>query len=170
MTNKKSGNQSSVIRAFSLLVNLFWIVAILGACLAAILTPFRLISMLKDKVPIIIASAYFHSLLVSAAYLWIIYFLRKLMLAVKENTPFDPMNPGRIRKMAYGVFALVPVDIFNKIWWMEEFYPPTFATKDFVDILWGSLFKLTFLGLGILVIAKVFELGVVLKDEQKLTI
>ncbi len=169
MTNKKSGNQSSEIRAFSLLVNLFWIVAIIGACLVAILIPFRLISFFRDKVPIIFAGAYFFSLFSSAVYLWIIYFLRKLMLTVKENNPFDPMNPGRIRRIAYGVFTLVPVDIFNKIW-MKGFYPPTFATTDFVDILWGSLFKLTFLGFGILVIAKVFELGVVLKDEQKLTI
>lgn len=169
MINKKSGDQSSVIRAFSLLVNLFWIVAIIGACVAAILMPFRLVSVFKDKVPNIFASAYFFSLFSSAVYLWIIYFLRKLMLTVKENNPFDPMNPGRIRRIAYGVFALVPLDIFNKIW-MKGFYPPTFAAMDFVNILWGSLFKLTFLGFGILVIAKVFELGVVLQDEQKLTI
>jgi len=53
---------------------------------------------------------------------------------------------------------------------MQGFQPPAFARLDLGDIFWGSLFKLTFLGFGILVIAKVFELGVVLKDEQKLTI
>lgn len=164
MTNKKSENQSSVIRTFSLLVNLFWIIAIIGVCLTAILTPFRLISVLTEKLPYFFVSPYFFSLFASAVYLWIIYFLRKLMLTVKENNPFDQMNLGRIRKIAYGVFALVPVDIINKIW------IPSFPRIDFVDILWGSLFKLTFLGFGILVIAKVFELGVVLKDEQNLTI
>jgi hypothetical protein len=168
MTNKKYGNQSSVIRAISLLVNLFWIVAILGVCLTAILIPFRLIRVFTEKVPIYFVSAYFFSLFSSVVYLWIIYFLRKLMLTVKESNPFDQMNPGRIRRIAYGVFALVPLDIFAKIW--TQGFQPTFSTTDLGDILWGSLFKLTFLGFGILVIAKVFELGVVLKDEQKLTI
>ena len=46
----------------------------------------------------------------------------------------------------------------------------TYPMRMLADLLWGSLFKLTFLGFGLLVIAKVFDLGVELQREQKMTI
>lgn len=168
MTNKKYWNQSFVIQAFSLLVSIFMVIAIIGVCTTALLLPLRSIRLFTEKVPAIFVGAYLSSFISSVVYIWIIYILRKLMYTVKKNNPYDKINPSRIRRLAYAVFALIPVDIFNKIW--VKGWQPTFVTMDYVNILWGSLFKLIFLGFGILVIAKVFELGVELQHEQKLTI
>ena len=169
MTTEKSENQSSAVRAFILLINISLIFAASGFCLSAIFTPLGLAGIFKDNnTPIVTAGIYFCGFLTSAAYLWIILFLRQLMLTVKSNNPFDLKNPGRIRKIAYAVFALVPVDISGNM--LMKGLQTTLNTANFVDLLWGSLFKLTFLGFGILVIAKVFDLGVELQREQKMTI
>ena len=169
MINEKSENQSSAVSAFILLVNISLIVAAVGFCLSAILTPLGLAGVFKDnKTPIVAAGIYFCTLLTSAAYLWIVYLLRRLMLTVKSNNPFDLENPGRIRKIAYAVFALVPVDIAGNI--LIKGFQTTLNTVNFADLLWGSLFKLTFLGFSLLVIAKVFDLGVELQRDQKMTI
>lgn len=90
------------------------------------------------------------------------------MLTVKESNPFEQMNPSRIRRIAYAVFVLVPVDIFSRI--LIKGFQEIFFTVYFVDMLRASLFKLIFLGFGLLVIAKVFELGKELERDQKLTI
>lgn len=169
MTIEKSENQSSAVRAFMLLVNISLILAAVGFCLSAILTPIGLAGVFKDnKAPIVTAGIYFCGFLTSAAYLWIILFLRQLMLTVKSNNPFDLKNPGRIRKIAYAVFALVPVDILGNM--LIKGFQTTLNTVNFADLLWGSLFKLTFLGFGLLVIAKVFDLGLELQRDQKMTI
>lgn len=104
----------------------------------------------------------------SLIFLWIVYFLWKIMLTVKENNPFDQMSPDRIRKMAYAVFFLLPVEILSKI--LIKGIQKIFSTLNFVDMLRGSLFELVFLGFVLLVIAKVFELGVEPLRDQKLTI
>ena len=169
MTIEKSENQSSAVRVFILLINISLIVAAVVFCLLAIFTPLGLAGVFRDnKAPIVAASIYFCGLLTSAAYLWIIYFLRKLMLTVKANNPFDLANPGRIRKISYAVFALVPVDIAGNI--LIKGFQTTFNTVNFADLLWGSLFKLIFLGFGLLVIAKVFDLGVELQRDKRMTI
>ena len=169
MTIERPLNQLSAVRAFLLFINMLLIVAIIGACLSAILAPVGLAGVFReDKASLITVSIFFCSLLTSAAYLWIIYFLRKLMLTVQANNPFDLMNPGRIRKIAYAVFAIVPIDLYTKLF--IKGFQKTFDTVNFVDLLWGSLFKMIFLGFGLLVIAKVFELGVELQRDQKMTI
>jgi hypothetical protein len=169
MTTEKPENQSSAVRAFILLVNISLIFAVSGFFLSAIFTPLGLAGVIKDNnAPIVTAGIYFCGFLTSAVYLWIIHFLRQLMLSVRANNPFDLKNPGRIRKIAYAVFALVPVDISGNM--LMKGLQTTLNTANFVDLLWGSLFKLTFLGFGLLVIAKVFDLGVELQREQKMTI
>jgi hypothetical protein len=169
MNNEKSENQSSVVRAFILLINISLIVAAVGFCLTAILTPVGLAGAFRLKdTPVVTAGIYFSAFLTSAVYLWIVISLRKLMQTVKANDPFDHDNPGRIRKIAYAVFALVPVDIVGNL--LVKGFELTFGTVVFVELLWSSVFKFIFLGFGLLVIAKVFDLGVELQRDKRMTI
>ncbi len=169
MTIERSENQSSAVRVFILLVNIALILTAVGFCGFAIMAPLGLAGAFRDtKAPTVAAGIYFCSLLTSAAYFWIIFFLRKLMLTVKANNPFDLKNPGRIRKIAYALFALVPVDISGDV--LIKGFQPTIQVEDLGYLLLGGLFKLIFLGFGLLVIAKVFDLGVELQHEKRMTI
>jgi len=123
---------------------------------------------MKEKGIIYSASIYLASLLTAIIFLWIIYCLQKLVQTVEQNHPFDQANPGRIRRIAYGVFVWILLRVFSEI--MMKGLSDVLKTENFFDLLLCDVLTPVFLGTAILVIAKVFETGVRLEQDQTLTV
>jgi len=164
---KNKENQPSYIRAFSLLVNIFWIIAVVGLVLTVVLGGVLLIQSSGDSIQmktVISLSSFLNSLI----FVMIIFYIRKIIRSIKAKSPFEAANVQRIKKIAWAVFVLIPVDILGKI--LIQGFDKIFSSTHFIDLVWGGFFKLLFIGLGILVIAKVFESGIELQKEKSLTI
>ena len=105
-----------------------------------------------------------------AGMLWIIYQLRKVFDTVRDGKPFVAENSTRLRRIGYLVTFGGPVfGIFNYIYAKVHIHlldiPNAHLAVD------KDVFPLAiFLGLVILVIARVFDIGVRLQHEQDLTI
>jgi hypothetical protein len=99
-----------------------------------------------------------------------VYQLRCFFKNVKDGRPFDPDNPKRIRKIAYLIMAWGPVkgislylqalNVLKGLSFTEG------STAPNIDIH----LEFIFLGLVILVIAQIMDIGVKLQREQELTI
>jgi len=170
MAKKETFFRISSVRAFSTFISILWIIGLTTFFMDAVLIPFSLLKspMMKGKGIIYSGSIYLASLLTVVVFLWIIYCLRKLVQTVKQNHPFDQANPGRIRRIAYGVFVWMPLRIFSEI--MMKGLSDVLKTENFFDFLLRNVLMLVFLGTAILVIAKVFEAGVRLEQDQTLTV
>lgn len=167
MKKNKKEDQSSYVRAFSLLVDIIWIIAVVGLVLTAVLGIYMLILPSGDRV-IKEAAIFIPSSLNSIIFVMIIFYLRKIIRSIKAKSPFEKANVQRIKRIAYAVFILIPIDILGKI--LIQGFDNIFSSTLFIDLVWGGFFKLLFIGLGILVIAKVFESGLELQKEKSLTI
>lgn len=170
MTKKEALLQASSVRALSAFVSILWIVGIAAFFMNAVLV---LISVLRSPLSegkglLYAAGIGLASLLTVGVFLWIIHHLRKLVRTVEQGHPFDNENPGSIRRIAYGVFLWVPLRIFSKI--MLEGISEVTQGGAFIDLLVRDFMIPVFLGTVILVIAKVFETGVRLRQDQSLTI
>jgi hypothetical protein len=162
--------QMSSVRTFSTFISILWIIGLAALFFDAVLIPFNLLKspLMKGKGIIYSGSIYLASLLTVVVFLWIIYYLRKLVQTVEQNHPFDKANPGRIRRIAYGVFVWMLLRIFSEI--MMKGLSSVLKAENFFDLLLRDVLTLVFLGTAILVIAKVFEAGVRLEQDQTLTI
>ena len=106
----------------------------------------------------------------------LLYQLRALMRAVKAGHPFDPLNPQRIRRIAYVIIAVGPVkDIlaflqiassFNAVHDAVTRALPGASVGYHVRFSWEPVV----IGLIILAIAHAFDAGVRLQDDQDLTV
>jgi hypothetical protein len=170
MAKKETFFSVSSVRAFSAFLSILWIIGLATLFLDAVLILFILLKFVRmnEKGIIYSGSFYFASLLAVGVFLWIVYYLRKLVKTVEKNHPFDQANPGRIRRIAFGVFVWMPLRIFSKI--MMKGFSDVLKTKNFFGLLVSDVFMLVFMGTAILVIAKLFEAGVRLEQDQTLTI
>ncbi|HPR62963.1 MAG TPA: DUF2975 domain-containing protein [Thermoanaerobaculia bacterium] len=109
--------------------------------------------------------------------LWIVALLRNFMGSVREGTPFLQINANRIRWVGWLiiVYQIINFSVGVSILWLFR-QPLSLARAslqaDFlplIDRLQGSI-KIIFVGAIILVIAKVFQVGVRLREEQDLTV
>ena len=183
-----SHHPSMLVRILSTIVNIIWVLGIIGACAQLLLTPVGLLRIFEFPIkamPFNFMRDFFHfgvddlvgtmllsciSMLIWLIFLWIVWHLRKLMLAIREGEPFHPDNPGRIRKIAYAVLLWAPIEIL--------FYGMMFRglaiTIRPISSVSGMpvrvFLELIFFGLAILVIAEVFQRGVKLQQEQDLTV
>ena len=105
-----------------------------------------------------------------AGFLWGLHHLRKFFRTVKDGHPFHPDNPRRIKFIGCLIAAWGPVSgiimyIQGKIV-AGKISVPGIAQEIHLDI--GP--EYIFLGLVIIVIARILEIGVNLQQEQELTI
>lgn len=170
MAKKEAFFQASSVRALSAFVSILWIVGIVAFIADAVLLLFSLLKspLAKEKGIIYAGSLYFASLLTVGVFLWIIYHLKKLVKTVEQGNAFEKENPGRIRRIAYGVFVWMPLQIYSKI--MLKGFAEAVKTENFFDLLLRDFMLPLFLGTAVLVIARVFETGVRLQQDQTLTI
>jgi len=168
MKGNKKEIQSSFVRAFSLMVDIIWIFAVVGLVLALVMG-FIIIAKSGGFKSVVIQTGislagFFNSII----FVLIIFYLRKILRSIKAKSPFEVANVQRIKNIAYAVFVLIPIDILGKI--LIKGFDSAFSSANFVDLVWNGFFKLFLIGLGILVIGKVFESGLELQKERNLTI
>lgn len=174
MAKNESPLQASSIKALNAFVSIIWIFGIITLIAVGVMIPIMLLASPPSKENWILFAGglYLSSLILEGISLWIINHLKNLVETVEQGSPFDKKNPGRIRCIAYGVFAWVPVKIFYKL--MHEGYFGSINNGNIMDLLWRPLFNdfttAIFIGIVILVIARVFEIGVRLQQDQSLTI
>jgi len=105
-----------------------------------------------------------------AGQLWIIYHLRKFLGTVKGGKPFDPDNSRRVKMIGWAVTAAGPVVGFlNYIYALDylEYIDIEGAT---IETDWEVYPYVIVLGLLILVIGQVLDIGSRLQREQDLTV
>lgn len=105
-----------------------------------------------------------------AGQLWIIFHLRKFLRTVKSGRPFDPDNSRRVKMIGWAVTAAGPVVGFlNYIYALDylEYLDIEGAT---IETDWGVYPYVIVLGLLILVIGQVLDVGSRLQREQDLTV
>lgn len=108
-------------------------------------------------------------------YFWILYHLYRLLIVITKGEPFHAATPGRMRRIAYGAFALVVVRGAVNLaqGWASSAGSGPFMDmfkNAFISNLMGEGLRMILLGVGILIMAEVFEAGVRLKQDQDLTI
>lgn len=169
MKNIEKKSQPSYVRAFSLLVDILWVFSIVVLFLTISIGVLSFISGSAgggdnaEKWGIFVSSV-----LNSVIFVMIIFYLRRIIGSIKEKSPFKNTNVQSIKRIAYLVFLLIPIEIISQ--WLMSGFEKMFSTSGFVNLVWGNFFKLIFVGLGILVIGKVFESGLSLQKEKELTI
>ncbi|OGF97184.1 MAG: hypothetical protein A2Z86_09030 [Candidatus Glassbacteria bacterium GWA2_58_10] len=110
-------------------------------------------------------------LILSLGALLIVRELRAILREVKSGRPFSAENPKRLKRIGWLVLALGPLEGGWAMWMASRFLdrlaiPGATLSINLMMIHFDSIL----LGLLILLIARIFELGVRLQEEQDLTV
>jgi hypothetical protein len=112
--------------------------------------------------------ALFDKVVAGPLYFFIAYSLFKLIRLISRGEPFNPASPRHIRWIGFSVLGLAAIRAIAT--GIAEYAAHEAVVQDsLIRILYGGLSTLL-LGFGFLVIAKVFEIGVSLKQDQDLTV
>jgi hypothetical protein len=113
---------------------------------------------------------YFDPFLKRLIFLWILIHLQGIVLTISRKDPFNKRNSARIRKIAYGAFAFAIVDILNEMYWYYWLKQEKPEMGVLVTFLRGDVGRMILVGVGILIIAKAFKMGIKLQEDQNLTV
>jgi len=96
--------------------------------------------------------------------------LRLFFNSVKAGNPFDPLNPGRLRRLGYIIVFCEP--LFNATFYLQGLLSINQISLPGAKI---SLFSdidvnIIFLGFVIIVIGQIFDIAAKMHQEQELTI
>lgn len=106
--------------------------------------------------------------LTGPVYFFIAYSIFKLIGLISRGAPFSPASPRHIRRIGYAVFGLALLHAAAAA--ISESGSPALHYPDsIIRALYSGLSALL-VGFGFLVIAKVLEAGVSLKQDQDLTV
>jgi hypothetical protein len=110
----------------------------------------------------------------TAIFLWTCQQLRQLLRAVKRGHPFDPLNPKRIRRIAWVVIAIGPVRDARQFIAAVSAIQSGAIRQALPGASVGYALRFSWetvvIGLVMLAIAYAFEAGVRLQNDQDLTI
>jgi hypothetical protein len=168
MGKQGNGQLPPVYVVFIILLVLFWAGFAVGAV--------NLVRGLIEEFPKFLASGriqatmldvYIENLFKKIVLVWILVHLQTLLTAVIRGQSFDGRNPKRIRRVGYGAFASALVGFLTDVYWSGW---PKPNLIDFKNIFAGEIGRMIIFGVGLLIIAKVFETGLALKRDQDLTI
>ncbi len=98
-----------------------------------------------------------------AASVYIAHQLRRALGSVLEGAAFRQENYGRLRRIAYATFAVVPFGIISQSW-MDTVSHGSFQLS--LDLQLGTIA----IGLLALSIAEIYKAGISLQDEAELTV
>jgi hypothetical protein len=98
---------------------------------------------------------------------WVLLHLQLIMLTITRGEVFDSRNPMRIRKVACGAFAFAILGLVADFYWSGL---PELKFSSLYMLVKGDAFRMALFGVGILIIGKAFENGLMLRKEQALTI
>jgi len=180
---------SPLVKIFSSILNIIWLCGLFFAGISVVILPVGLSggflrgglfnlsarwSFISEKGPLLLGGIYLASLFIWVLFLLIVFHLRLLMASVIEGKPFSQKNPMMIRKIAYAVLAWAVADgLFNYlkgVLIVRTAYYPGVGLDLISELIFKIFLEFIFLGLGILVIAHTFDMGVRLQKDQDLTI
>lgn len=186
MVNTKRLEQSFLVKALALVIDIALVWSVLALLYSIFIEPMGLMLGMRDLnifqwhsrqesiavVNLMTGLAiWINSLLGSAIFVWIVYHLRLILRSVKKGTPFAKENPKRIRKVAWAVLAWGPIRLLS--FFLKGrflFLGMGKAMSAMAPMFMITFWELIFVGLGILVIAQIFERGIVLQQEHDLTV
>jgi hypothetical protein len=99
---------------------------------------------------------------------WLLVHVYQLISAISNNATFGSENPRRVRKIAYGALALGVVTLLSE--GLIYLMTPVSTLKMLVYNLMGLPMWAFFFFFVLLVIARVFEEGLKMKENENLTI
>jgi len=103
----------------------------------------------------------------SGILIWSLVHVYQLIRSISKKGPFSIENPRRVRKIAFGALALALVSLTSE---MLSYLLTPGTLKILLYNLMGVPMWVSFFGLVLLVIARVFEEGLKLKESDNLTI
>jgi hypothetical protein len=112
--------------------------------------------------------ALFDRVLTGPVYFFIAYSIFKLIALISRGEPFSPASPRHIRRIGYAVFGLALLHAVAAA--ISKNGSPVLPYPDFIIRALYSGLSVLLVGFGFLVIAKVLEVGVSLKQDQDLTV
>ena len=176
MTELKQFAPTFLVKALTIIVDVVLVLSILSLISYVFLIPTRFMMGIgvgmhfMHGVPLLYGSTLVVSILSSAIFLWIIWHLRLILKSLKVSTPFAKENPSRIRKVAYGVLAWGPIRLIS-------FFLGNKLIMTGIGLYVNALlhsFSIIFIEfifvVGILVIAQIFERGIILQQDHDLTV
>jgi hypothetical protein len=110
---------------------------------------------------------YLEILIKNIIFLWILIHLQGIVGSIVRKNPFDSRNPIRIRKIAWGPLAYALLMIFSDLYWTRG---RAASFRELIHHLRTDTGRMILVGVGILIIAKVFEMGIKLQEDQNLTV
>jgi hypothetical protein len=112
--------------------------------------------------------AFLDKVVAGPLYFFIATSIFKLIRLISRGEPFNPASPRHIRWIGFSVLGLAVIHAIGT--GISEYAAQEAVLQDsLIRILYGGLSTLL-LGFGFLVIAKVLEVGVALKQDQDLTV
>ena len=117
-------------------------------------------------------SMFMNSVLTGLLYVVIIYQLIRLLGLIINGEPFNQESPKRIRRIAYCTFGMAAINAVAELT-RHITMSSSISSKEFWIVIVSFILRAAqtvLLGLGILIIAFVLEVGVRLQQDQSLTI
>jgi hypothetical protein len=116
-------------------------------------------------------AGFLYQSLTALLYLMVLLQLFILLRRVAKDGAFDPHNPRRIRWVAYSAFSIAGVTLLYEallaVKYRDSLAIPTFHI--ILSVLVRAA-QMALFGLGIIIVAKVLEVGVRLQQDQNLTV
>jgi hypothetical protein len=186
MNDSPQFKPSGLVRFLAVVIDVAWVLGIISVALTLVAVPFTLVFGLARSEfshwsshtiyhpllnPLWLMGVYSSSLFASGFFLWIVYHLRLLMKAIKAGDPFNPANPTRIRRIGYAIIIWAPLRLISfGLKGVLIYQGSHLSFPAFMPLSCMLALELVFFGLGILVIAQIFERGLQLQREQDLTV
>jgi len=174
MNEDKSLSHRSSVRVFRVLLTVVGLVYAFFLIMSLYNFPQIWGPLFHPKIPRILImnlSMFINSVLVGLLYLVTIYQLFRLLGLIAKGDPFNQESPKRIRKIAYYTFWIAAINAVGES--VRHISSQGFSAP----YLWLSMTSFllraaqtVLLGIGILIIAFVLEVGVKLQQDQNLTV
>ena len=169
MTDPSAGSTDSSIRLVRLIVSASWYLTWVTIAIRLIMLAAGLVHGEEESESIVLGALAWSDAIPfvsSLITLWILYHLRCFFRLVAQGSPFAPEIPRRTRSIGYAIIAWSPLTALASIWlhYLDALPGPHLI----VGGGWSA--ELIFIGLVILVLARVFEVGVGMQEEQNLTV
>ena len=109
------------------------------------------------------------SIAICAVFIIITYQLKLLFLSLSNNQPFDALNVVRIRNTGIGLIVLSLLLFFSNII-INQFLQSHFIWDKGISLTYTFNISYLIAGIILIIVAEIFNEGVTLKEETKLTI
>ena len=165
MKEPKKGKKSPIVWVTVILLIAFWIGFAIGTfnLFKGIGAEINKVFFLKsERFKASMLDVYIDLLVKKVILFWVLFHLQMIMLTITRGEAFDSRNPRWIRKVAYGAFAFAIFQLASDLYWS--------GLPSIYGLVKGEAFRMALFGLGILIIGKAFESGLMIRKDQELTI